>query len=122
MHEGRDRGKRRARLCLEQRCPCVVVLVGGCFLCSVSGTAAVNFLLSSSYFWGVVWNLVYQEQLVSWRASRPLFGPLDENFDFSTSVRDFVTVERYADVFACPCRACWKIFFGTFSSDSLLGA
>ena len=119
MHEGRDRGRRRARVCLEQRCPCAVVLVGGRFSRSVSG--AVDFLLSSSYFLGVVWNLVYQGQLVSWRASRPLFGPHGENFDFSRIVRDFVTVERYADAFASPCRVCWK-FFGTFSSDSLLGA
>ena len=80
VHEGRDRGRRRARVCLEQRCSCVVVLVGGCFLCSVSG--AVDFSLSSSYFFWVVWNLVYQEQLVSWRASRLLFGLHDENFDF----------------------------------------
>ena len=90
------------------------------FCCPVSG--AVDFLLSSSYFFGVVWNLVYQGQLVSWRASRPLFGPHGKNFDFSTIVRDFVTVERYADAFASPCRVCWKFFFGTFSSDSLLGA
>ena len=82
--------------------------VGGCFFCSVSG--AVDFLLSSSYFWKVVWNLVYQGQLVSWRASRPLFGPHGENFDFSMIVRDFVTVERYADAFASPCRVCWKFF------------
>ena len=78
------------------------------FCCPVSG--AVDFLLSSSYFFWVVWNLVYQGQLVSWRASRPLFGPHGENFDFSTIVRDFVTVERYADAFASPCRVCWKIF------------
>ena len=61
-------------------------------------------------FFGVVWNLVYQGQLVSWRASRPLFGPHGGNFDFSTIVRDFVTVERYADAFASPCRVCWKFF------------
>ena len=78
------------------------------FCCPVSG--AVDFLLSSSYFFGVVWNLVYQGQLVSWRASRPLFGPHGESFDFSTIVRDFVTVERYADAFASPCRVCWKFF------------
>ena len=78
------------------------------FCCPVSG--AVDFLLSSSYFFWVVWNLVYQGQLVSWRASRPLFGPHGENFDFSTIVRDFVTVERYADAFASPCRVCWKFF------------
>ena len=87
-------------MCLEQRRPCVVVLVGGCFFCSVSG--AVDFLLSSSYFFWVVWNLADQEQLVSWRASRPLFGPHDENFDFSTIVRDFVTVERYIRRRPCP--------------------
>ena len=81
---------------------------GRVFCCPVSG--AVDFLLSSSYFFCVVWNLVYQGQLVSWRASRPLFGPHGENFDFSTIVRDFVTVERYADVFASPCRVCWKFF------------
>ena len=108
VHKGRDRGTRRARVCLEQRCPCVVVLVGGCFFCSVSG--AVDFLLSSSYFFWVVWNLVNQGQLLSWRASRPLFGPHGENFDFSTIVRDFVTVERYADAFASSCRVCWKFF------------
>ena len=78
------------------------------FCCPVSG--AVDFLLSSSYFFWVVWNLVHQGQLVSWRASRPLFGPHGENFDFSTIVRDFVTVERYADAFASPCRVCWKFF------------
>ena len=78
------------------------------FCCPVSG--AVDFLLSSSYFFWVAWNLVYQGQLVSWRASRPLFGPHGENFDFSTIVRDFVTVERYADTFASPCRVCWKFF------------
>ena len=78
------------------------------FCCPVSG--AVDFLLSSSYFLGVAWNLVYQGQLVSWRASRPLFGPHGENFDFSTIVRDFVTVERYADAFASPCRVCWNFF------------
>ena len=53
------------------------------FCCPVSG--AVDFLLSSSYFFWVVWNLVHQGQLVSWRASRPLFGPHGENFDFSRS-------------------------------------
>ena len=90
------------------------------FCCPVSG--AVDFLLSSSYFLWVVWNLVYQGRLVSWRASRPLFGPHGENFDFSTIVRDFVTVERYADR-PLPLRAgCVGNFFGTFSSDSLLGA
>ena len=78
------------------------------FCCPVSG--AVDFLLSGSYFFWVVWNLVYQGQLVSWRASRPLFGPHGENFDFSTIVRDFVTVERYADAFASPCRVCWNFF------------
>ena len=57
------------------------------FCCPVSG--AVDFLLSSSYFFGVVWNLVYQGQLVSWRASRPLFGPHGENFDFSRVVLTF---------------------------------
>ena len=78
------------------------------FCCPVSG--AVDFLLSSSYFFWVVGNLVYQGQLVSWRASRPLFGPHGGNFDFSTIVRDFVTVEMYADAFASPCRVCWKFF------------
>ena len=41
VHEGRDGGRSRARVCFEQQCPCVVVLAGGCFLCSVSG--AVDF-------------------------------------------------------------------------------
>ena len=77
----RDRGRRRARVCLEQRCPCVVVLVGGCF--------SVGFMASLT----------------------TIFQAHDENFDFSTSVRDFVTVERYADAFACPCRACWIFFW-----------
>ena len=86
------------------------------FCCPVSG--AVDFLLSSSYFFWVVWNLVYQGQLVSWRASRPLFGPHGENFDFSTIVRDFVTVERYADAFASPCRVCWKFFSAPYRATA----
>ena len=44
------------------------------------------------------------------------FGPHDENFDFSTIVRDFVTVERYSDALA-HCAGCVGKIFGTFSSD-----
>ena len=40
-----------------------------------------------------------------------------KHFDFLTVVQDFVTVERYAEAFACPCRLCWKkisaFFFAT---------
>ena len=83
--------EKKGVLFLEQRCPCVAVLVEGRFLCSVSGV--VNFLLSSSYFF--------------WE---PGLSRTVRFFDFSTIVRDFITLERYADAFACPCRVCWTSF------------
>ena len=74
-------------LFLEQRCPCVAILVEGRFLCSVSGV--VDFLLSSSYFF--------------WE---PGLSRTVRFFDFSTIVRDCITLERYADAFTCPYRVC----------------